>query len=198
MPNAPELHFVRGPTKSLSTTIQIGASGKTVQKKRHNLTGHNSPVWLTKTFFTWSVSDEFAVKCEQFSISRCHKTAILIYHDKYDIANRYIKKSIISDICRRSEFRHRIFQTVITRQIRDSHTKSELYARTSSDPSPVLLIFSMPLRHSIAKINALNAEAIPALNNPVSKAIPSITRKLNNAPGEKSNTGGVTSKLPSN
>ncbi len=40
--------------------------------KRHNLTGHNSPAWLTKTFFTWSVSDEFAVKCEQFSISRCH------------------------------------------------------------------------------------------------------------------------------
>ena len=108
MPNTPGLHFVRGPTKSLSTTMQIGASGKTVQKKRHNLTGHNSPVWLTKTFFTWSVSDEFAVKCEQFSISRCRKTAILIYHDKYDIANRYIKKSIISDICRRSEFRHRI------------------------------------------------------------------------------------------
>ena len=24
-----------------------------------------------KTFFTWSVSDVFAVKCEQFSISRC-------------------------------------------------------------------------------------------------------------------------------
>jgi len=72
-PNTPKLHFVRGPTKSLSTTMQTEASGKTVQKKRHNLTGHNSPMRLTKTFFTWSVSDEFVVKCEQFSISRCHK-----------------------------------------------------------------------------------------------------------------------------
>ena len=32
-PNTPELHYVQGPTKSLSTTMQIGASGKTVQKK---------------------------------------------------------------------------------------------------------------------------------------------------------------------
>jgi hypothetical protein len=43
-PNTPELHYVQGPTKSLPYPMQIGASGKTVQKKRHNLTGHNSPV----------------------------------------------------------------------------------------------------------------------------------------------------------
>ena len=28
---------------------------------------------VDKTFFTWSVLDVFAVKCEQFSISRCLK-----------------------------------------------------------------------------------------------------------------------------
>ena len=71
-PNTPELHYIRGPTKSPPTPMQIGASGKTVQKKRHNLTGHNSPVGVgKKTFFTWSVSDVFAVNYEQFLISRC-------------------------------------------------------------------------------------------------------------------------------
>ena len=70
-PNTPELHYVQGPTKSLPYPMQIGASGKTVQKKRHNLTGHNSPVGYGLNVFTWSVLDVFAVKCEQFSISRC-------------------------------------------------------------------------------------------------------------------------------
>ena len=50
-PNTPELHYIRGPTKSPPTPMQIGASGKTVQKKRHNLTGHNSPVVLAKNIF---------------------------------------------------------------------------------------------------------------------------------------------------
>ena len=36
-------------------------------QKRHNLTGHNSPSGVgKKTFFTWSVSDVFAVNYEQF------------------------------------------------------------------------------------------------------------------------------------
>ena len=65
-PNTPELHFVRGPTKSPLHLMQIGASGKTMQS-RHNLTGHSSPAGVVdKNVFTWSVSDEFAVKCEQF------------------------------------------------------------------------------------------------------------------------------------
>ena len=33
-PNTPELHYVQGPTKSPPYPMQIGASGKTVQKKK--------------------------------------------------------------------------------------------------------------------------------------------------------------------
>ena len=61
-PDTPELHYAQGPTKSLPTPMQIEASGKTVQKKRHNPTGHNSPVVLAKNFLTWSVLSVFAVK----------------------------------------------------------------------------------------------------------------------------------------
>jgi len=50
--------------------MQIGASGKTVQKKG-TISLDTIHLWCwQKTFFTWSVSDVFAVKCEQFSISR--------------------------------------------------------------------------------------------------------------------------------
>ena len=70
-PNTPGLHYIRGPTKSPPTPMQIGASGKTVQKEG-TISLDTIHLWCwQKTFFTWSVSDVFAVKCEQFSISRC-------------------------------------------------------------------------------------------------------------------------------
>ena len=49
-PNTPELHYIRGPTKSPPTPMQIGISGKIMQK-RHNLTGHNLPVGVGKRHF---------------------------------------------------------------------------------------------------------------------------------------------------
>lgn len=66
------MYYVQGPTKSPLHPMQIGASGKIMQK-RHNLPGHNSPIGVVdKTFFTWSVLDVFVVKCEQFLISHSH------------------------------------------------------------------------------------------------------------------------------
>jgi len=54
------------------STMQIGAPGKIMQKKaQSHWTQFTCSAWQ-KTFFTWSVSDVFAVRCEQFSISRCH------------------------------------------------------------------------------------------------------------------------------